>query len=183
MLSILSTLLHPAPLPHSPNMTVQGSSDQKADIVAKTQDEAEQVPTYQEAVAGSSSSAPAPANAGAGVTEGKGGGSAAVLGSTYPFPSASTQPNYGQSPYQANGTARIVIVQGGAQGLPFPATAVQRGPRAGRRFLIAFFWAIVLYLILGLVMGTVMEMEEGAHHPRTPPGWKHHHGNDDWEIK
>jgi hypothetical protein len=168
-------------------MTVKGD-DSKKDAVTRdsVNEEQEQVPSYQEATSSSTTSEPSnaaapsstsstgkPATASADDTAAP----AAVpsqQSSMYPFPSRTTQPGYGQSPYQSSGTVPIVIGQGDNL-LPLHATEARRGPRAGRRFLTALFWALVLYMILGAVTGTLVQMQERAHQPKTPPGWHHHH--------
>lgn len=172
-------------------MTVKGKQDQKT-AVTRAGEGDEQVPTYQESVAGSSSvpvatASDAPAQAQQTGDKGAAAGPAGPdpasstpsqapgPGNLYPFPSAPIQPGYGQSPYQVDETARIAIDGQGGQLLPLHAAVVRRGPRAGPRFLAAFFWALVFYLILGTVMGTFMEMQDRAKQPKTPPGWKHHH--------
>lgn len=108
----------------------------------------------------------------------------------YPFPSLGTQRGgYGQSPYQSDGTLRIVIQQApvphvsrSSQAflLPLPATTERRGPRAGRRFCYALFWALILYCIFTMATGMVighLENKRGTNSPPTggPPGWHHHH--------
>lgn len=114
----------------------------------------------------------------------------------YPFPSLGTErEGYGQSPYQPDGTLRIPIGSStnvtnvnGDPLLPFPGSQSRRGPRAGRRFCVAFFWAVILYMcIVSIYVGL-----DGNHihspdtHPPTkggPPGWHHHHGHNDESRK
>jgi hypothetical protein len=162
-------------------MTIKGD-DSKKDAVTRTEEEQEQVPSYQEAVQGGSSSSQQPEVAAAS-NSGKNHTTAPAQSSSqqqsnsmYPFPtiSAPPQPGYGQSPYQPTGTLPIVIVRE-SDLLPLHATTPTRGPTAGRRFIFAFFWAVLLYMIMGAVTGALVQMSENSHQPKTPPGWHHHH--------
>jgi hypothetical protein len=167
-------------------MTVKG--DDKI-AVQRTENE-EEVPSYQEAVAGGSSTsttAPAapPQNAGGvGGAKGSGPASAAVpptqQNSLYPFP---VQTGYGQTPYNPDSTTRILIVPGDGNLLPLHATTGSRRPGAGKRFLIALFWAVIVYMILGAIGGMIAESIEESNQPKTPPGWKHHHGHGKDTVK
>lgn len=182
-----TSALPTAPRLYTHIMTVKGD-DARKDAVTRGSgaEEQEQVPSYQEAVAGTSSATSQQAsNAAAPSSTGKVATASADTpappaaaqpqqSNMYPFPSQSTQPGYGQSPYQPSGSVPPVIVQGDTL-LPLHATEARRGPRAGRRFFIALFWALVLYMILGAVTGTLVQMQERAHQPKTPPGWHHHH--------
>lgn len=167
-------------------MTTKGQEVDKA-VVARVNED-EEVPSYQEAIAGGSTKAQAPPllnqteaskSAKKSDTQAPSASSqqnALTQVNLYPFPSMPIQPGYGQSPYQIDGTTRIAIIASDGQSLPLHATGITPGPPAGKRFLTAFFWAILLYMILGAIMGTAMQMEENAHQPKTPPGWHHHHG-------
>lgn len=161
---------------------------------------AEQVPTYEEAT---SSRPPQPSNV---PQNGMAKGSAQSIPShqantsasnetqrLYPFPSLGTERDgYGQSPYQPDGTLRIPIGStsmnaSGDPNLPFPASQSRRGPRAGRRFCAAFFWAVILYMcIISIYVGIDGNHIDHPTHPHPPhppkggpPGWHHHHGDKD----
>lgn len=148
----------------------------------------ESVPSYEEATTGGSTATTSPPAQKPASTPNQTNGATQL----YPFPSLGTaNAGYGQSPYQSDGTLRIAISPAASHGnagpdgplLPLPGSQARRGPRAGRRFCVAFFWAIVLYIILGIVTGAIIDMDNEARHKPTkpsppsggPPGWHHHH--------
>lgn len=162
-----------------------------------TSQDGERVPTYEEATTGqSAAAAPSVAPPPPPSQQQK------HTSSVYPFPSLGTERDeYGQSPYQRDGTLRVAIarpgeVAGAAGGsnaplLPVPVSSLQqphparRGPRAGRRFCAALFWAVVLYCLLTLATSALVEYIDDNNGPRKhpptggPPGWHHHHGSGD----
>ncbi|UZJ56776.1 hypothetical protein CBS101457_006096 [Exobasidium rhododendri] len=183
-------------------MAVKSKQDDRSETT-RAQEE-EPVPSYEEALAGSAGSSSSAlqqaASSAAPPSHGQHGSgkvssgpppppkttkatTPSIAANSYPFPSAPRQQGYGQSPYQPDGTLRIAIVQSDGQVLPLHATAVRRGPRAGRRFLLALFWAVTLYIILGALMGMIIEMADQSNQPTTPPGWKHHHSDQKIRIR
>lgn len=172
-----------------PSMTVSPVADKKQlPMNDDTADDAgESIPTYEEATGATlNPSVAASSSSSAGVVQAN---TSAHGQRTYPFPSLGSQnEGYGQSPYQSDGTLRIVIAHApqtdGTTLLPLHATPLQqrRGPRAGRRFCASFFWALVLYIIMGTVLGIVLDLDDDTMPPRKrptggPPGWHHHHGD------
>lgn len=180
-------------------MTIKADKSSKTAITRSADEEQEQeaVPSYQEAVSSASSSAPTqqtvsdtasssvPSKGAAVIPPPSSASAAAAAPSSqqqptnlYPFPSLPSQHGYGQTPYPSDGTVRIAIVQG--QGLlPLHATSIRQGPSAGKRFLLAFCWALLLYMIMASITGAIVGEVERSHQPKTPPGWKHHHKKPD----
>lgn len=158
---------------------------------ATTSAAAEQVPSYEEAT---SSRPPQPSNVQHNsIAKGAHPNVSSTQNSQrlYPFPSLGTErEGYGQSPYQSDGTLRIPIgpttaLNANNPNLPFPGLQSRRGPRAGRRFCVALFWAVILYMcIVSIYVGLDGNQIDRPNHPHPPPkggppGWHHHHGDQD----
>lgn len=182
------------------NSTTKSSVTSSSESSASHDGTVEQVPSYEEAT---SSRPPQPSNSGLQYNSIAKGAPPAIPSNQantssvndsqrlYPFPSLGTErEGYGQSPYQPDGTLRIPIGstslnQSGEPNLPSPASQSRRGPRAGRRFCTAFFWAVILYMcIVSIYVGLDGNHIDRPTHPHPPskggpPGWHHHHGDKD----
>jgi len=90
--------------------------------------------------------------------------SSAAPGHTLPHASI----GYGSVPYAASHTARVIIMPPGAVPGRGPAGGLvasgppRRQPRAGRRFLAAFFWALLIWILLNLVAAAIVDAAERA---------------------
>lgn len=160
------------------------ATEAKEDIERGGEDEP--VPSYE---AATSSSAGAQTSASSMAVDGR---APAATTNIYPFPSSGSSTTtataqYGESPYQPQGTVRIAIVPSSFQGLQgqgqaLPTHLIHLQPdnhyarRARGRFCSAFFFAIVLYAILSMSISAVWYQNEGPGSLPPPRHGDHNHG-------